>query len=44
MLLNTQKIPGKTISIVGKNDGYAYKNTNCSILVKPSDKSLVTYI
>lgn len=40
----SKKFKAKTISIVGKNDGYAYKNTNCSILVKPSDKSLVTPI
>ena len=38
----SKKSKAKTISIVGKDDGYAYKNTNCSILVKPRDYSLVT--
>jgi len=38
------RIGSKTISIVGKNDGFAYKNTSCSILVKPENPSLLTPI
>jgi len=33
---------GKTICIVGKSDGYAYKNSDISILVNVEDKKLVT--
>ena len=33
---------GKTISIVGKTDGYAYKNSDISILIDVKDKKLVT--
>ena len=33
---------GKTISIVGKKDGYAYKNSDISILIDVKDKKLVT--
>jgi len=33
---------GKTISIVGKTEGYAYKNSDISILIDVKDKKLVT--
>ena len=33
---------GKTICIVGKSDGYAYKNSDISILVNVKEKKLVT--
>ena len=33
---------GKTICIVGKSDGYAYKNSDVSILVNVKEKRLVT--
>ena len=33
---------GKTISIVGKKDGYAYKNSDISIIVNVENKKLVT--
>ena len=33
---------GKTVCIVGKSDGYAYKNSDISILVNVYDKKLVT--
>ncbi len=33
---------GKSICIVGRNDGYAYKNSDVSILVNVIDKKLVT--
>ena len=33
---------GKTICIVGKSDGYAYKNSDISILVNVREKKLVT--
>ncbi len=39
-----KKISSIVISIVGKQDGYAYKNSNCSILVSPDDKLLLTPI
>ena len=32
----------KIISIVGKSDGYAYKNSDIKILIKVKDKKLVT--
>ena len=32
----------KIISIVGKSDGYAYKNSDIKILIKVKDKNLVT--
>ena len=32
----------KIFSILGKSDGYAYKNSNISILVPTLDDSLVT--
>jgi len=35
---------GKSISIVGKSDGYAYKKSDISILIKIKDKKLVTPI
>jgi D-sedoheptulose 7-phosphate isomerase len=34
----------KVISLVGKNDGYAYKNSTLSILMSPNNKKLVTPI
>ena len=37
-----KKKGGKIFSIVGRNDGYAYKNSNISIQVKTSDKFLIT--
>lgn len=40
----SKKVGAKSISIVGKKDGYAFKNTSCSILVNPDDNSLVTPI
>lgn len=33
---------GKTVCIVGRKDGYAYKNSDVSILVNVADKKLVT--
>ena len=33
---------GKSICIVGKSNGYAYKNSDISILIKVKDKKLVT--
>ena len=33
---------GKSICIVGRNDGYAYKNSDLSILINVSNKKLVT--
>tara|TARA_B100001093_G_scaffold425217_1_gene418657 strand:- start:1777 stop:2361 length:585 start_codon:yes stop_codon:yes gene_type:complete len=33
---------GKTICIVGRKDGYAYKNSDVSIFVNVADKKLVT--
>ena len=33
---------GKTICIVGKSDGYAFKNSDISILINVKDKKLVT--
>tara|TARA_B100000902_G_scaffold397005_1_gene459485 strand:- start:861 stop:1445 length:585 start_codon:yes stop_codon:yes gene_type:complete len=35
---------GKTICIVGKSDGYAYKNSDISILINVKNKKLVTPI
>ncbi len=35
---------GKSICIVGKEDGYAYKNSDISILININDKKLVTPI
>lgn len=35
---------GKTISIVGKKDGYAYKNSDISIIIDVENKKLVTPI
>lgn len=37
-----KKIKGKSICIVGKNDGYAYSNSNLSILIEVKDQKLVT--
>lgn len=34
----------KVLSLVGKNDGYAYKNSTLSILMSPNNKKLVTPI
>ena len=39
-----KKIKGKSICIVGKNDGYAYSNSNLSILIEVKDQKLVTPI
>ena len=39
-----KKMNSSIISIVGKQDGYAYKNSNCSILVSPDDKLFLTPI
>ena len=33
---------GKSLCIVGKSDGYAYKNSDISILINVKDKKLVT--
>ena len=33
---------GKSICIVGRNDGYAYKNSDVSIFINVTDKKLVT--
>ena len=33
---------GKSICIVGKSDGYAYKNSDISILINVKNKKLVT--
>ena len=33
---------GKVISIVGRNDGYAYKNSNVKIFIDVEEKKLVT--
>ena len=35
---------GKSICIVGKSDGYAYKNSDLSILINVKDKKLITPI
>mgnify|MGYP005996820147 CR=1 FL=1 len=35
---------GKSICIVGRDDGYAHKNSDISILVNIADKKLVTPI
>lgn len=32
----------KVISIVGKTDGYSYKNSNCSLLIPIQDKKFIT--
>ena len=37
-----KKIKGKSICIVGKNDGYAYSNSTLSILIEVKDQKLVT--
>ena len=39
-----KKTNSKIISIVGKNDGFAYQNSNCAILVSPNDKKFLTPI
>lgn len=39
-----KKIKGKSICIVGKNDGYAYSNSTLSILIEVKDQKLVTPI
>ena len=39
-----KKNKAKTLSIVGKDDGYAFNNTDCAILVSPTDATLVTPI
>ena len=39
-----KRIGCKIISIVGKNDGFAFKNSDCSIFVKSNDTKLVTPI
>jgi D-sedoheptulose 7-phosphate isomerase len=35
---------GKIISVIGRSDGYAYKNSTVSILVNVEDTKLVTPI
>ena len=35
---------GKSICIVGRKDGYAYKNSDINILINVPDKKLVTPI
>src|SRR6056300_502202 len=37
-----KKVNGKSICIVGKNDGYAYSNSTLSILIEVKDQKLVT--
>ena len=32
------------ISIVGRKDGYAFKNSNCSLLISVKDSNLLTPI
>ena len=39
---HVKKIKGKSICIVGKNDGYAYSNSSLSILIEVKDQKLVT--
>lgn len=39
-----QKIGSKKICIVGRKDGYAYKNSDCSILVNTQNQDFVTPI
>ena len=39
-----KKIGCKILSIVGKNDGFAFKNSDCSIFIKSSDAKFVTPI
>lgn len=39
-----KKKKGKVISIVGKSEGYAFKNSNVSIHIKVNEKKLVTPI
>lgn len=39
-----KRLNSNVISIVGKNDGYAYENSDCSILVSPDDKLFLTPI
>jgi D-sedoheptulose 7-phosphate isomerase len=39
-----KKVNGKSICIVGKNDGFAYSNSNLSILVEVKDQKLITPI
>tara|TARA_B100000989_G_C19482370_1_gene445760 strand:- start:514 stop:1104 length:591 start_codon:yes stop_codon:yes gene_type:complete len=39
-----KSLNSNVISIVGKNDGYAYENSDCSILVSPDDKLFLTPI
>ena len=34
----------KIVSIVGRNDGYAYKNSDIKILIRVKDKKFVTPI
>lgn len=40
----TKKIGAKSICIVGKNDGYAYKNCDVSIFIDIPNKNLITPI
>ena len=39
-----KKKKNKIVSIVGRNDGYAYKNSDIKILIKVKDKKFVTPI
>jgi D-sedoheptulose 7-phosphate isomerase len=39
-----KKKRGKIFSIVGRSDGYAFKKSDISILIKSSDKNLITPI
>lgn len=39
-----KSLKSNVISIVGKNDGYAYENSDCSILVSSDDKLFLTPI
>ena len=35
---------GKVISIIGRNDGYAYKNSDVKLLIKVNNKKYLTPI
>ena len=34
---------GKVISIIGRNDGYAYKNSDVKLLIKVNNKNICQY-
>ena len=40
----SKKVSAKSICIVGKNDGYAYKNCDASIFIDIANKNLITPI